>query len=274
MIHAPPLNAYEKWVLAKCWDVVVAISELVIETRVIYYQIQSHNALRYFLRTIVMSAIKYVIYIRVSTKGQGESGLGLEAQKRDIGIYLDDYSERPYEVIAEFTEVRSGADDDRPELAKAIQLAKKEKAVLLVAKLDRLSRKVSFIAKLTDDKRLVFKVASMPYADTFQLHLYAVLAEQEREFISKRTKGALAEAKKRGVKLGGLRDKTSERNKAKRKQADDFAAKIWRTIEPMRQQGLTLSDIARRLNDIGITTATGRQFQAQTVKNIVIRCEG
>ena len=111
----------------------------------------------------------------------------------------------------------------------------------------------------------------MPHADKFQLHIYAALAEQEREFISKRTKAALAEAKNRGVKLGGLRDKTNARNQAKRKQADKFAAKIWRTVEPMKQQGLSLSDIARRLNDIGIATATGRQFQAQTVKNLIER---
>lgn len=218
-----------------------------------------------------MQKIKYVTYIRVSTKGQGESGLGMEAQKRDIAIYLNDYSDRPYEVIEEYTEIHSGSDNNRAELSKAIAKAKKEKAVLLVAKLDRLSRKVSFIAALMDDKGLEIKVAQMPHADKFQLHIYAALAEQEREFISKRTKAALAEAKNRGVKLGGLRDKTNARNQAKRKQADEFAAKIWRTVEPMKQQGLSLSDIARRLNDIGITTVTGRQFQAQTVKNVIER---
>jgi DNA invertase Pin-like site-specific DNA recombinase len=218
-----------------------------------------------------MQPIKYVTYIRVSTKGQGESGLGMDAQKRDIAIYLNDYSSQPFEVIAEYTEVQSGSDSNRPELAQAIATAKKGKAILLVAKLDRLSRKVSFIANLMDDKGLEIKVAQMPHADKFQLHIYAALAEQEREFISKRTKAALQEAKKRGVKLGGLRDKTAARNKAKREQADQFAAKIWRTLEPMKQQGLSFSDMARRLNDIGITTATGKQFHAQTIKNIVER---
>ena len=218
-----------------------------------------------------MQPIKYVTYIRVSTKGQGESGLGMDAQKRGIAIYLNDYSSQPFEVIAEYTEVQSGSDSNRPELAQAIATAKKGKAILLVAKLDRLSRKVSFIANLMDDKGLEIKVAQMPHADKFQLHIYAALAEQEREFISKRTKAALQEAKKRGVKLGGLRDKTAARNKAKREQADQFAAKIWRTLEPMKQQGLSFSDMARRLNDIGITTATGKQFHAQTIKNIVER---
>ena len=167
--------------------------------------------------------------------------------------------------------MQSGGDDHRPELAQAIATAKKEKAILLVAKLDRLSRRVSFIAKLLEDKNIQFKVANMPNADHFQLHIYAALAEQERKFISARTKDGMQAAIERGKKFGGLRDKTAARNQAKRKQADEFAAKIWRTVEPMKQQGLSLSDIARRLNDIGITTATGRQFQTQTVKNVIER---
>jgi DNA invertase Pin-like site-specific DNA recombinase len=123
-----------------------------------------------------------------------------------------------------------------------------------------------------DDKNLNLKVAQMPNADKFQLHIYAALAEQERDFISKRTIAALKEAKIRGVKLGGLRDKTNERNKAKQEQADQFAARMWPTLEPMQQQGLSLSDIANRLNEIGITTVTGKQFQPQTIKNIIQRC--
>ncbi|MEY8240815.1 MAG: recombinase family protein [Cycloclasticus sp.] len=157
--------------------------------------------------------LKFVTYYRVSTKGQGDSGLGLDAQKRDIQIYLDNYADIPFEVVGAFTDVASGGYNSRPELTKALAMAKKQKAVLLVAKLDRLSRKVSFVAGLLEDKGLQFKVAQMPHADNFQLHIYAALAEQEREFISKRTKAALAEAKARGVVLGGLRDKTNARNK-------------------------------------------------------------
>ena len=153
--------------------------------------------------------IKYVTYIRVSTQEQGRSGLGLEAQTRDIDTYLKNFSGQPYTVIKEFVEVLSGSDDSRPELFKAVSLARKEKAVLLVAKLDRLSRKVSYIAALMDDKTVQFRVANLPQADNFQLHIYAALAEQERAFISQRTKAALAVAKSNGVKLGGLRPNTA-----------------------------------------------------------------
>jgi DNA invertase Pin-like site-specific DNA recombinase len=105
---------------------------------------------------------RYVIYKRVSTKRQGESGLGLAAQERDIDIFLSTYSEEPWEVVGSYTDIESGAKSDRPELQKAIDQAKKQKATLLVAKLDRLSRKVSYIAKLIEDDKLTFRVANMP----------------------------------------------------------------------------------------------------------------
>lgn len=122
---------------------------------------------------------KYVTYMRVSTAEQGKSGLGLEAQKRDMSIFLETYSEVPFEVIGEFTDVLSGTDDSRPELTKAIDLARKTGAELLVAKLDRLSRRVSFIASLMEDPKLSLRVAQMPHADKFQLHVYAVLIATE-----------------------------------------------------------------------------------------------
>ena len=171
----------------------------------------------------------------------------------------------------QLVEVQSGSNNDRGELNKAVSLAKSENAILLIAKLDRLSRKVSFIASMMEDKRLQIKVCSMPHADNFQLHIYAALAEQEREFISMRTKAGLAAAKAKGVKLGGLRDKTNARNIAKRKQADVFAAKVWVAIEPMHQSGLNYSQIAKRLTTIGMKTATQRDFAPQTVKNIILR---
>ncbi|QCU90547.1 recombinase family protein [Thiomicrorhabdus sediminis] len=215
--------------------------------------------------------IKYVTYYRVSTKKQGDSGLGLDAQRRDIQLFLDNYSGVPYEVLAEFVEVESGANAERKELSEAIALAKKEAAILLVAKLDRLSRKVSFVSSLMDDKGLNLKVAQMPNADKFQLHIYAALAEQERDFISKRTKAALAEAKARGQKLGGLRDKTNERNKAKRKVADDFAAKFRGILSPMVSAQMSLEAIATALNEAGHKTAQGKTFKAMTVKRLLDR---
>jgi DNA invertase Pin-like site-specific DNA recombinase len=217
--------------------------------------------------------MEYITYLRVSTKEQGKSGLGLDAQKRDIRLYLDNYSTTPYKVLEEFLEVDSGANSARTTLNDAISLAKKHNATLLVAKLDRLSRKVSFIASLMEDRKLNFKVATMPHADPFQLHIYAALAEQEREFISKRTKAALAEAKARGTRLGGLRTTTNERNVAKRKQADQFAQNLWPIIEPMTLTSVAYSDIAKRLNKMNVQTANGGMFWASTVSNIVKRMD-
>ena len=110
---------------------------------------------------------RFVTYRRVSTKEQGRSGLGLEAQSRDIALYLASYAEEPWEVIGEFTEVDSGANADRPELAKAKALAKKLKATLLVAKLDRLSRDVEFIAGLIKERGLRLRIATLPKPTSF-----------------------------------------------------------------------------------------------------------
>ena len=214
---------------------------------------------------------KYVTYMRVSTAEQGKSGLGLEAQKRDISIFLDTSSDVPFEVIGEFTDVLSGTDDDRPELKKAIDLAKKSGADLLVAKLDRLSRRVSFIAKLMEDPKLSFRVAQMPHADKFQLHVYAALAEQERDFISKRTKAALAEAKARGQKLGGLRDKTIQRNHAVKANARARAEKIAGLVIPLRDAGKTLREIASHLDRADIATARGGHWNASQVQRVLQR---
>ncbi|WP_092865957.1 recombinase family protein [Albimonas pacifica] len=213
----------------------------------------------------------YVIYKRVSTEEQGRSGLGLEAQDRDIELYLSTYSDVPYEVIGTFTDVLSGANDGRPELEKAIALARSTGAELLVAKLDRLSRKVSFIASLMDDKKLALRVASMPHADKFQLHIYAALAEQERDFISTRTKAALAAAKARGVKLGGLRPNTERRNEALRAGALDRAKRVEKFVRPLHAEGKSLRDIAELMNAAGIPTARGGNWQASQVKRVLDR---
>ena len=211
---------------------------------------------------------KFVIYRRVSTKGQGDSGLGLEAQDRDIDLFLTSYAEVPFEVLGTFTDIKSGSNKaDRPELAKALEMARKEGATLLVAKLDRLSRNVAFIAALLDDRKVNVRVASMPHADKFQLHIYAALAEQEREFISLRTKAALAQAKARGQKLGGLRDSTAARNAAMRTQADDHAGKVASHITARRAAGATYAQIADDLNSMKVPTARGGQWHPTTVRN-------
>lgn len=214
---------------------------------------------------------RYVIYRRVSTSEQGRSGLGLDAQDRDIGLFLEGFSEVPYEVLGTFTDVLSGASDDRLELGKALELVRKEGAALLVSKLDRLSRKVSFIATLMDDKAVQLRVAAMPSADKFQLHIYAALAEQEREFISMRTKSALAEAKARGTKLGGLRDATGKRNEAVKAQAAKRAARVAGIVIPLHRQGESLRHIAEVLNASGVTTARGGTWHPSQVKRTLER---
>lgn len=214
---------------------------------------------------------RYVIYKRVSTVSQGESGLGLDAQDRDIRLFLDTYSDTPYEVIAECVDVLSGKTADRPQLQEALALVRSTGAELLVAKLDRLSRKVSFIATLMDDPKVRLRVASMPHADKFQLHIYAALAEQEREFISLRTTAALAEAKARGVKLGGLRDKTMQRNAAIQANAAARAQKVAGIVVPLREAGKPLQEIADHLNSAGVPTARGGSWQPSQVKRVLDR---
>ncbi len=214
---------------------------------------------------------QYVIYRRVSTKEQGRSGLGLDAQDRDITLFLEGFSAEPYKVLTTFTDVLSGTDDNRPELTEALELCRNSGATLLVSKLDRLSRKVSAIATLMEDKRVSFRVAQMPYADNFQLHIYAALAEQERQFISARTKAALAEAKARGTKLGGLRDKTMKRNVAVQANAAARAERVAGIVLPLREAGKPLREIADHLNKAGVQTARGGQWQASQVKRVLER---
>ncbi|TBX81891.1 DNA invertase [Rhizobium laguerreae] len=215
--------------------------------------------------------LQYVRYTRVSTARQGQSGLGLEAQDLDIDVYLQNYSDVPYEIIGSFQDIESGANDDRPELQKALDLCRKTGAVLLVAKLDRLSRKVARIATLMEDKRVKFAVANLPRADKAMLHMYAVMAEMERDFISARTKAALAVAKSRGSRLGGLRDKTMKRNDAIQEKAAGEARKLMATIGPMRDGGSTLTQIADALTANGVKTSRGGSWTATQIARVIER---
>lgn len=214
---------------------------------------------------------QYVTYTRVSTKEQGRSGLGLEAQRRDIQLFLDNYSDVPWEIVGEFQDVQSGGDDDRPQLRAALEQCRRIGAELLVAKLDRLSRKVSFIAQLMDDPKLRLRVATMPQADKFQLHIYAALAEQERDFISARTKAALKAAKNRGKDLGGLRDATMKRNVAIQQKADREAHRFLQIIGPMRETGQTLQEISAALDRMDVATSRGGRWTAKQVSRVLQR---
>ena len=189
--------------------------------------------------------------------------MGLSAQRTVINNFLspDD------EVVAEFVEVQSGKNDERVELWKAITAAKRNDAKLLIAKLDRFSRKVSFIAGIME-QGIGLVVAEMPHATDFQLHIFAALAQEERRLISERTRNALAEAKKRGVKLGKNGKILAERN---REEADQRAETLRPVIGPMIDDGLSLSEIARQLNAMGIAPIRGKRFYAEQVKGIIQR---
>lgn len=215
---------------------------------------------------------KYVIYKRVSTKQQGSSGLGLEAQDRDIAVFLDHFSEEPWEVIGDFTDVQSGKDADRPELTKALDLVRQTPgSELLVSKLDRLSRDVEYIAGLM--KRVPFRVASIPNADPMQLHLYAMLAEQERAFISQRTKAGLQSARARGVNLGGLRSNSHQLGQHAREAADTFAQKVAKIVRPVLKDHGSYTEAANVLNNAGVYTRRGKHWRAEQVKRIVQRLD-
>lgn len=208
--------------------------------------------------------MKYVAYYRVSTARQGKSGLGLAAQRKLITDFL---SESDF-LIAEFCDVQSGRDDDRIELRQAIALATGKSAKLIIARLDRFSRRVSFIAQIME-QGIGLVCAEMPNASDFQLHIFAALAQEERRLISERTKAALAEAKRRGVILGSNGKYLAAKN---RKAADDFAVSL-RSKFDAELLGQSYNEIARHLNESGITTITGRKFHAQTVKNYIKRIE-
>jgi DNA invertase Pin-like site-specific DNA recombinase len=204
---------------------------------------------------------KFVAYFRVSTERQGKSGLGLAAQRRKIAEFLFGAGT----LIAEFCDVQSGRDNSRIELHQAIQLAKRENAKIVIARLDRFSRRVSFIAQIME-QGIGLVCAEMPNASDFQLHIFAALAQEERRLISERTKAALAEAKRRGKILGANGKNLAARN---RKAADEFAAKLFSQLSESTLRNY--SEIASELNRRGILTTTGKRFYPQTVKNYLTR---
>lgn len=204
---------------------------------------------------------RYVAYFRVSTASQGRSGLGLAAQRTKVEEFL----EVGDEIVAEFLEVQSGKSDTRTELWRAIAHAKKHSAKILIAKLDRFSRKVSFIAGIME-QGIGLVVAEMPHATDFQLHIFAALAQEERRLISERTRNALAEAKRRGVVLGRNGRVLADVN---RRRAKVHAKKLEPILKPLLASGSSYSAIARHLNDIGSRPPLGKRYYAETVKNVL-----
>lgn len=214
--------------------------------------------------------MKVVVYHRVSTKRQGESQLGLQAQQRDTDLFLSHYA-GDHEVLETFVDVRSGKGslNDRPTLKAAVELCKQTGATLLVAKVDRLSRDVETVAHII--KLVDVRIACLPFADKFQIHLYAALAEQEREFISQRTKAALQQAKARGVVLGGYKGDRETRTLIAKEAADERAENLRAEFAEMRRNGYTLKRMAESLNTRGIKTARGSEFSITTCQRVVQR---
>jgi DNA invertase Pin-like site-specific DNA recombinase len=226
-----------------------------------------------------MASGKFVSYVRVSTGKQGRSGLGLDAQRAAITSYLNG---GPWELLQEFQEVESGKNDERPQLSQALNLCKLTGATLLIAKLDRLSRDLHFITSLqkagTD-----FVACDMPSASPFTIHIYAALAQQERQFISERTKAALKAAKARlGVEKfskpvnstqeGRLKG-TLKAAEVRQEKADRYAASVLPVVLQCREEGESLRQIAATLNTRNILTARGKAgaWTAMKVKAVLDR---
>ena len=222
--------------------------------------------------------MRAVAYYRVSTSEQGRSGLGLEAQKAAVEDYL---RRNGATLVAEFTEIESGARNDRPRLQAALERAALSVATLVIAKLDRLSRNAAFLLTLKDAGTDIVAV-DMPNANAVTLGIMAVIAEEERRLISERTKAAMKAAKARGVKLGnpngaeafrrtGMRGSKigAEANKAN---AQRRAERLRDIVSEIRSQGAaSYAAVARGLNDRHISTRTGKDWGPCSAKKLMER---
>ncbi|MEX3853697.1 recombinase family protein [Paraburkholderia sp. BR10923] len=213
---------------------------------------------------------RFIAYYRVSTLQQGQSGLGLEAQQSAVHAYLNGGA---WELLAEFTEVETGKGANalgrRPRLAEALSVAKKLKATLVIAKLDRLARNVHFISGLIETG-VEFVAADMPQANKVMMHMHAVMSEWERDQISARTKAALAAARERGVKLGNPQNLTAnieERQEA----ADAFANKLRGLVDGMKARGLSQRAMVAELNNLGIKTSRGAEWSLIQLQRVLSR---
>jgi DNA invertase Pin-like site-specific DNA recombinase len=218
-----------------------------------------------------MAEGRFVAYYRVSTQGQGRSGLGLEAQRKAVGDFLDGGH---WKLIAEFTEIESGKRSDRPKLAEAMRAAKRHKATLVIAKLDRLARSVAFISDIMEGD-VEFVAVDMPMANRLTVHILAAVAEHEREMISQRTKSALAAAKARGTLLGNRTNiEVAQRNSrtVRSKASAQFVQNAIPVIRQIQATGLTsLREVAQALNARGVRSARGGEWQPTQVKRVLER---
>lgn len=214
--------------------------------------------------------MKFVAYYRVSTDRQGQSGLGLDAQREAVARHIGQA-----ELVAEFTEVESGRKNDREQLAHALSLAKRTKATLVIAKLDRLARNVHFISGLLESN-VPFVCADMPEADRTFLQMMAVFAEWEARKISERTKAALAQVKAQGRKLGSPTPELGSAAGIAKLQAkaDRYAERVGPVVREIiaKTGAKTLRDIAEVLEARGIETPRGGcVWHASQVSNLLKR---
>lgn len=223
--------------------------------------------------------MKVVAYYRVSTASQGRSGLGLNAQRSAVEAFC---RSRDCQLLAEHTEIESGKRNSRPELAKALHHAKVTGATLVIAKLDRLSRNAAFLLQL-QDSGVKFVAADMPEACHLTVGILALVAQQEREAISARTKAALSVARERGTKLGNPNGAAALRRAGKGNEAavgalkdaaDRHAADLAPIVAHLRAEGhMTLPALAKALNERQMRTPRGGQWHASSVRNLLARLD-
>ena len=210
---------------------------------------------------------KFVIYRRVSGgHNQIKSGYGLDVQTTEINSYLSGLTD--YKITKEFSEIASGKDHkNRPVLQEAIETAIKTNSILIISRICRLSRDLEYWAGFMKNTKVKFRIATNPSADNFMIAIYAAMVMKDREEIARRTKSALREARKRGVKLGVMGSENIKKaNEIKVKKAREFANTIKPIIIPLRKQGLSYKEIANRLNLVGISTMRGKSFAAGQVQ--------
>jgi DNA invertase Pin-like site-specific DNA recombinase len=215
---------------------------------------------------------KYIAYYRVSTIRQGRSGLGIEAQRQAVSIHLNGVK-----PLSEFTEVESGRRSDRPKLAEALAACRLHRAILVIAKLDRLARNVAFVSNLME-AGVDFEAVDFPSANRLTIHILAAVAEHEARMISDRTKAALAAAKDRGVALGGFRGRPGtctdlvKARAIRTARANQRATDLAPAIHALQAQGLSsLRSIAAGLNGSGITAPRGGAWSAAQVRSVLSR---
>lgn len=212
---------------------------------------------------------QFIAYYRVSTQRQGQTGLGLDAQRSSVLSFLNSRK-----LIAEYTDIETGKNDNRPQLLKAIELSKQTNSILLIAKLDRLSRNLTFVSTLMDAKAK-FICCDMPDANELTIHIFGALAQWERKKISQRTSDAMFQLKKRGAKLGtpeNFTDNVRKMGPAKmteKANSNPNNQKAQKLINLLVANGKSLRQVASELNEAGFKTSKDNQFGPEQVRRLI-----